>query len=515
VAIAFDVATDGLSTTGTTLSWSHTCTGSNLCLIVATVGDLTTDKITGVTYNGVAMTKLASVQTPVDRWLTLWGLVNPASGAHTVTVTASSSTFMEGGSASYIGVGSIEGNIAQTNTATAGSASVTGTITTSAANCWTVAGFRNDDGAASAGAGTTLRGNFGDTALAIMDSNAALAAGSHTLTANEVNNPSWAVIIASLAPSGTAVAAVANTDVGSTRNRPGRGPYSLGRFFRPSVDAYANQRVFNVDVSEAAAAADSMSSALGAVGALAEVGTASDLNSSVLIALAALAEVANAADALSAIWAGAGAVVESGATADSILSAINAIAAIAESGAAADITSSGGQIYSAQITEAGSASDQSSAELDAISAVTDAASASDQSSVKLDAIAQTSDIGAAADSVSWGGQIFSVNIAEAANAADLVSAAQILVSQLSQSANASDVVSALAALQSSFAEAGNALDTLASGGDFLVAIIESGNAQDAVNWVGTHAPPGAQHIVVMPYDRRIVVAAYRKRITLN
>jgi hypothetical protein len=205
MAIAFDTFTDGsIVNPGTALNWNHTCTGSNLYLIVGTIGDLTSDLITGVTYNTVAMTKLNVVQTPSDRYVTLWGLAGPASGTHQVSVSASSSIVIEGGSASYTGVSGLDAS-ATTNAAASPATSVTGTITTIAANAWTVAIFRNDNAAASAGTGTTSRGNFGDLSCALMDSNGALSPGSHTLQATLGGGENWAVVIASLAPSGASV----------------------------------------------------------------------------------------------------------------------------------------------------------------------------------------------------------------------------------------------------------------------------------------------------------------------
>jgi hypothetical protein len=61
-AVAFDNATDlGIVNPGTSLSHSHTVSGSNRVLLVGVFGDsIGTDtscsKITGVTYNSVAMT---------------------------------------------------------------------------------------------------------------------------------------------------------------------------------------------------------------------------------------------------------------------------------------------------------------------------------------------------------------------------------------------------------------------------------------------------------------------------
>ena len=59
---AFDAAGSGPSTSATSLTWSHTCAGANRILFV---GFLSNGTVTGVTYNGVAMTQVgSSVFTP-------------------------------------------------------------------------------------------------------------------------------------------------------------------------------------------------------------------------------------------------------------------------------------------------------------------------------------------------------------------------------------------------------------------------------------------------------------------
>ena len=56
--IAFDATANGQDSNVASLTWSHTCTGSDLVLIVgvSTRGGDGDAVPTGVTYNGVAMT---------------------------------------------------------------------------------------------------------------------------------------------------------------------------------------------------------------------------------------------------------------------------------------------------------------------------------------------------------------------------------------------------------------------------------------------------------------------------
>lgn len=87
---AFDAAT--FSSAGNPPSFNHTCGGSDRYLLVGVVDwnvNPMSGYATGCTYNGVAMTALdAFTTTPAGfRW---FGLINPASGSHTVTVTGGS-----------------------------------------------------------------------------------------------------------------------------------------------------------------------------------------------------------------------------------------------------------------------------------------------------------------------------------------------------------------------------------------------------------------------------------------
>lgn len=78
----------------------------NGCLVVGTNGDATTDNITGVTYNGVAMTLQGKHNAAPGSvyWQYMWTLAAPASGANNIVVTANASIHIETLAASYTGV---------------------------------------------------------------------------------------------------------------------------------------------------------------------------------------------------------------------------------------------------------------------------------------------------------------------------------------------------------------------------------------------------------------------------
>lgn len=201
MAIARDASTDWGSTTATSLTFSHTCTGSNLVLFVGVRGDGSSDTITGVTYNGVAMTKIIGHNDWSNRWTYLWYLIAPATGAHNVVITSSSSVLINGNASSYTGCKQswVPDASAKNN---ASSTTITTSVTTIADNCRTVLiGTTNVNQAASTG--STQRTLSSDTAFWLYDSNAALTpAWSKSMI---ITATSWGMntVIASFAPAPT------------------------------------------------------------------------------------------------------------------------------------------------------------------------------------------------------------------------------------------------------------------------------------------------------------------------
>lgn len=107
--IAFDAASNSgalATVVGTTITWNHTCTGTNRYLAVD-VGILSAGaSVVSVTYNGVNLT-IIKAQTTVTALgdVECWGLANPASGTNSIVVTISGSGLVAGGQAvSYTNV---------------------------------------------------------------------------------------------------------------------------------------------------------------------------------------------------------------------------------------------------------------------------------------------------------------------------------------------------------------------------------------------------------------------------
>lgn len=128
MAVAVDAASSANSNSNaaTSLSWSHTCTGNTRLLLVAVhLRIAATESVSGITYNGVAMTLVSALTNGAVR-LELWQLVAPATGANTIAVTLSAGTRVCGGALSLTGVDpTIPLGTAATNSATNATPGVT------------------------------------------------------------------------------------------------------------------------------------------------------------------------------------------------------------------------------------------------------------------------------------------------------------------------------------------------------------------------------------------------------
>lgn len=201
MAIAYDAYTSG-GVVGTSLTVSHTCTGSDRFLVAGVLGNTEgNDTITGVTYAGVAMTKITK-SPPVGsggRYLYLFHLTNPASGANDVVVSSSSSTFMSTKNASYTGCSQSGQPDSSSTKEQASGTSFSIPTTVVASNCWLSSIAQMDGGGnLTAGAQTTIRSTA--DVVALSDSNGTVGTGSQAQNfSNTGGGKSWGVIL-SIAP---------------------------------------------------------------------------------------------------------------------------------------------------------------------------------------------------------------------------------------------------------------------------------------------------------------------------
>lgn len=188
MAIAFDAASSAGVAGNTVLTYSHTCTGSDLALVVE-VATNELESISSITYNGVALTQIDTEPTASGQ-VFLWLLIGPDTGAHDIVVTRTGVGTWNSSAASYTGVKQTgqPDNFGSAN----GSSPKTSSLTPIADNCWMVLGAVNDSGAdVTASTGATRRAfNSNNMSGGIFDNNAAITppgANSMTTTAASGN----------------------------------------------------------------------------------------------------------------------------------------------------------------------------------------------------------------------------------------------------------------------------------------------------------------------------------------
>ena len=109
MALASDAKSSSSATLVSTLTWSHTCTGADLILVVGVEtlrysATYPLQAVTGITYNGVALTKIDSQEAGVYCRAELWYLMAPTTGAHNIIVTLAGVTGnIIGGATSWTG----------------------------------------------------------------------------------------------------------------------------------------------------------------------------------------------------------------------------------------------------------------------------------------------------------------------------------------------------------------------------------------------------------------------------
>lgn len=208
MAIAFDANTTVQTAISITLTYNHTVGAGADRILFVLVWTGSGSVTTGVTYNGVAMTKIADKAAAGATEMSLWRLTNPASGSHDVVVTNNG-----GGAARSTSYSSSYSGVAQTNPidafAVAGPTTTTSysqSLTTTADNCWAIMmGYAQDVANKTAGANTVLR--YQDKTVVgsfLADTGAAKTPpGTDTMTITSTSQ-TFESIMASFKPPGTA-----------------------------------------------------------------------------------------------------------------------------------------------------------------------------------------------------------------------------------------------------------------------------------------------------------------------
>lgn len=190
MAIAFDFSSGGVTAGGpTSLTFSHTCSGSKRILFVASSSS---GSFSGVTFNGIALT-----QSVTPGLQLIWILVNPPAVTANIICTIPGGQSVSAVSASYNGViqiGYIDSQKEDVNEANPWTIS----NTVVASNCWLMGTCVSRQGAGNnvtslssnrtnrqtAGVGSTPQNG----ATLWYDSNGTVATGAQTTTVTSVQN---------------------------------------------------------------------------------------------------------------------------------------------------------------------------------------------------------------------------------------------------------------------------------------------------------------------------------------
>lgn len=198
--IARDALSSSYGTTATSVTYSHTCSGSNRILVVSILGTNAWDTVTGVTYAWVAMTRVARTTLALTESDYLYYLVAPSTWANNIIVTASISQTFYCDSVSYVNVkqtgqpnGSAVGGVGGWVGALATS------VTTTVNDCWLV-GFLRSQGSQTPNAGTTFI-SWVNTTAKLADSNGSVGvAGTYSLWTTFASPNASTQIVMAIAP---------------------------------------------------------------------------------------------------------------------------------------------------------------------------------------------------------------------------------------------------------------------------------------------------------------------------
>lgn len=199
MAIVRDAISNGIINPGTSLTVSHINAG-NLLIAGIGVGSLS-DIVTGVTYNGVAMTRI-----PTNGFQALGGgaaaaaymyyLLNPAIGTFDIVVSISVSKLIQGYNVSYKSVLQSGQPDASAKSSGAAVTSLANTLTTIADNSVHVVMYYTDTAVLdSITGGTIATGQIGESNPLLIT-----PAGSNTMTGVTSASQNWASVGASFSP---------------------------------------------------------------------------------------------------------------------------------------------------------------------------------------------------------------------------------------------------------------------------------------------------------------------------
>lgn len=202
--IAFDAISSVAAATATSLTFAHTCTGDHRILFVGGRDKIAAATVvTGITYNGVAMTQIDGVQVPSNIFITLWVLMAPDTGSNNVVVSASESVSLRFIAVSYTGAKQAnQPENSDTNTAT-GTSTINTTITPAPDKCWMVCLVQEKNGTlvVTSGSGDTVRLSGDAGGVGFVDTGEDISpAAANTMTVNFSGGSNLAAVAATIIP---------------------------------------------------------------------------------------------------------------------------------------------------------------------------------------------------------------------------------------------------------------------------------------------------------------------------
>ena len=185
-------------------TWSHTCSGSDRLLRVTTSHFDSSDTISSITYNGVALTAVPGGSTNNGQYyVTAYYLIAPDTGTHDIVVTVSGSVF-------DFGAGAISYTDAHQTTPLGTAVTATGTSTTPSVTVSSAADELVDDGLViihggtlSVGAGQTQRWNaIASSGFIKYAGSTEGGAASTTMSWSNSSSQTWAIVAVPIKPVG-------------------------------------------------------------------------------------------------------------------------------------------------------------------------------------------------------------------------------------------------------------------------------------------------------------------------
>lgn len=200
-AIAFVRTSTTVNPASNTVSFDATAT--NGYLVVQTLKQ-SSQTVTGVTYNGVAMTQLNTMQgNTAAETLYLWGLAAPTTGTNNIVVSDSGAGTLIVDASLYSGAQQTTAVEATSTNSGTNATSASVSVTTLTDNAWLVGYFRANsaEGGFTAGSNTVIRTDAAEGTRQLADSGAdQTPAGSHSLNATMALAANWEAMAFSLKP---------------------------------------------------------------------------------------------------------------------------------------------------------------------------------------------------------------------------------------------------------------------------------------------------------------------------